>query len=159
MSCSIPAGNRWNSQVRLICVLCSVASVVSSFLQPYGLQQARCPCLSPTPGASSSFIELVMPSSHLILCHPLLLLPSKNPSGSFPVSKFFAPGGQSIGVSASASVLPSNQYSGLISFRMDWLNPLAIQRTLKSPLQHHDVKALPSFRSNSHIYAWLLEKL
>ena len=54
-------------------------------------------------------IELVMPSNHLILCHPLLLLPSIFPaSGSFPVSQFFASGGQSIGVSASASVLPMN---------------------------------------------------
>ena len=61
-------------------------------------------------------------------------------SGSFPMSQFFASGGQSIGVSASASVL-SNEYSGLISFRMDWLDLLAIQGTLNSLLQHHSSKA------------------
>ena len=56
------------------------------------------------------------------------------------MSQFFAPGGQSIGVSASASVL-SNEYSGLISFRMDWLDLLAVQGTLKSLLQNHNSKA------------------
>ena len=56
------------------------------------------------------------------------------------MSQFFAPGGQSIGVSASASVL-SNEYSGLISFRMDWFDLLAVQGTLKSLLQHHNLKA------------------
>ena len=78
-------------------------------------------------------IESVMPSSHLILCHPLLLLPQSLPaSGSFPMSQLFTWGGQSIGVSvsasvsASASVLPMNT-KGLISFRMDWLDLLAIQ--------------------------------
>ena len=62
-------------------------------------------------------------------------------SGSFPLSWFFASGGQSIGVSASTSVLPMNEYSGLISFRMDWLDLLAVQGTLKSLLQHHSSKA------------------
>ena len=61
-------------------------------------------------------------------------------SGCFPMSQFFASGGQSIGVSASASV-PSNEYSGLISFRMDWLDVLAVLGTLKSLLQHHSWKA------------------
>ena len=60
-------------------------------------------------------------------------------SGSFQMSQFFALGGQSIGVSASASVLPMN--TGLISFRMDWLDLLAVQGTLKSLLQHHSSKA------------------
>ena len=67
------------------------------------------------------------PTQHLILCHPILLLPSIFPSiGSFPVNWFFTSGGQSNGVSASASVLP-NEYSGLISFRMDWLDLLVVQ--------------------------------
>ena len=61
-------------------------------------------------------------------------------SGSFPVSQLFARGGQSIGVSASVSVL-SNEHPGLISFRMDWLDLLAVQGTLKSLLQHHSSKA------------------
>ena len=60
-------------------------------------------------------------------------------SGSFPMSQFFISGGQKIGVSASASA--SSEYSGLISFRMDWLDLLAVQGTLKSLLQHHSSKA------------------
>ena len=62
-------------------------------------------------------------------------------SGSFPMSQFFVLGGQSIGVSASASV-SSNEYLGLISFRMDWLDLLAVQQTLKSLLQHHNSKSI-----------------
>ena len=62
-------------------------------------------------------------------------------SGPFPMSQFFTLGGQTIGVSASASVSPSNDYSGLISFRIDWLNLLAVQGTPKSLLQHHSSKA------------------
>ena len=61
-------------------------------------------------------------------------------SGSLPVSQLFALGGQSIGISALASV-PSSEYSGLVSFRMDWLDLLAVQGTLKSLLQHHSSKA------------------
>ena len=86
-------------------------------------------------------IELVMPFNHLILCHPLLFLPSTFPaSGSFQMSQLFTSGGQSIGVSASTSS-PSNEYSGLISFRVDWLDLPAVQGTLKSLLQHHSSKA------------------
>ena len=80
-----------------------------------------------------------MPSNHLILCH-LPCLQSFPPSGSFPMSQFFPSGGHSIGVSASA-FSPSNEYSGLISFRMDWLDLLADQVTLKSLLRHHSSKA------------------
>ena len=82
-----------------------------------------------------------MPSNYLILCHPLLLPPSIFPaSGSFPMSQFFASGDQIIGVSVSASVLPMN-IQDWFSFRMDWLDLLAVQRTLKSLLQHHTSKA------------------
>ena len=82
-------------------------SVVSDSLRPHGLQPARLPCPSPTPKVHSTMsIESVMPSNHLIVCHPLLL-PSIFPaSGSFQMSHLFASGSQSIGVSASASVLP-----------------------------------------------------
>ena len=77
-------------------------------------------------------IELVMPSNHLILCHPLLLLSSIFPSiRVFSNSQFFTSGGQSTGASASA---------GLISFTIDWFD-LAIQGTFKSLLQHHTSKA------------------
>ena len=82
-------------------------------------------------------IELVMPSNHLILWHPLLLLLSTQNQGIFQMSQFFVSGGQNIGVSIS----PSSEYSGLISFRMDWLGLLAVQGNLKSLLQHHSSKA------------------
>ena len=83
-------------------------------------------------------IESVMPSSHLILCHPFLLLPPVPPaSESFPMSQLFLWGGQSTEVSALASVLPKNTQD----FRMDWLDLLAIQGTLKSLLQQHSSKA------------------
>ena len=102
------------------------------------------PCLPVHHHSQSPFklisIESVMPSNHLILCHPLLLLPSIFPSvGVFSMSQFFASGGPSILASASASVL--HEYSGPISFRMDWLDLLAVQGTLKSLLQHHSSKA------------------
>ena len=81
-----------------------------------------------------------MPSNHLILCHPLLLLPSIFPSiRVFQMSQLFASGGQSNGFSFSIS--PSNEHPGLISFRMDWLDLLAAQGTLKSLLQYHSSKA------------------
>ena len=86
-------------------------------------------------------IKSVMPSSHLILCCPLLLLPSIFPSirvfSSESVLRIKRPKDQS----SSFSISPSNEYSGLISFRMDWLDLLAVQGTLKSLLQHHSSKA------------------
>ena len=86
-------------------------------------------------------IKSVMPSNHLILCHPLLLLPSIFPSiRVFSNDQFFASDGQSIGVSG-LSISTSNEYSGLIFFRMDWLDLLPVQGILKSLLQHHSSKA------------------
>ena len=88
-------------------------------------------------------IKSVMPSNHLILCRPLLLLPSIFPSiGIFPLSQFFASGGQSTGASALPSVLPVTEFqsSELISFKTDWFDLLAVQGTL-SLLQHHGSKA------------------
>ena len=84
--------------------------------------------------------ELVIPSNHLILCHSFLLLPS-----IFPIIRvFFSESVLRIRWpkywSFSFSISPSNQYSGLISFRMDWLNLFAVQGTLKSLLQHHSSK-------------------
>ena len=85
--------------------------------------------------------QSVMPSNHLILHHPLFLPLSIFPrSGSFPISQFFASGGQSVW-SFSFNISPSNEYSGLISFRMDWFDLLAVQWTLKSLLQQHSSKA------------------
>ena len=87
------------------------------------------------------FIESVMPSSHLILCHPLLLLPSISPSiRVFPDESALCIRWPKYWT-FSFSISPSNEYSGLISFRMDWLDLLAVQGTLKSLLQHHSSKA------------------
>ena len=86
-------------------------------------------------------IESVMPSSHLILCHPLLLLPS-----IFPSIRVFS-NESALRMrwpkywSFSLNLIPSNEHSGLISFRMDWFDLLAVQGTLKSLLQHHSLKA------------------
>ena len=89
-------------------------------------------------------IESLMPSNHLILCCPLFpfssCLQSFPASGSFQMSQFFTSGSQSIGVSASTSVLPMN-IQDLIFSRMDWLDLLAVQGTLKSLLQDHSLKA------------------
>ena len=86
-------------------------------------------------------IESVMPSNHLILCCPLLLLPSIFPS----IRVFFSESALHIRWpkywSFSFSISPSSHYSGFISFRMDWVDLLAVQGTLKSLLQHHSVKA------------------
>jgi len=74
--------------------------------------------------------------------HPLSSLQSFPASGSFPMSRLFASGGQSTGhLSFSLSISPSNEYSGLISFSMDWFDLLAVQGTLRSLLQHHSSKA------------------
>ena len=81
-------------------------------------------------------IELVMPSNHLILCLPLLLLPSI----TFPMNQFFTSGSQSIGVSISESVLPTN-IQDWFPFKTDWLDLLSVQRAFKSLLQHHSSKA------------------
>ena len=120
---------------------------MSDFLQPCGLQHTRLPCLSPTLRAySSPRPASVIPSNHLILCHPLLQ--SFPVVGCFPMSRFFTPDGQSIGVSASSSVLPMNIPSGLIN-RLDLP---AVQATLKSLLQHHSSK--PSIvRHSSFLYS------
>ena len=94
-------------------------------------------------------IESMMPSNHLILCRPLLLLPSIFPSiRSFQMSQLFTSGGQSIGVSASASVLPMNIQDW--SLRMDWLDLLAVQGTLK------ESSPTPQFKSiNSSVLSFL----
>ena len=110
-------------------------------LQPHRLQHNRLHSPSITPGVYQTHVHWVsgaIQPSHPIVpffFHPQSFLAS----GSFPVSLFFASGGQSIGVSASASVLPVNIQ--LISFRMDWLAFLPVQGTLKSLLQHHSSKA------------------
>ena len=110
-------------------------------------------------------IELVMPSNHLILCRPHFLLPLIFPSIRVISNESALRIRWPKYWSFSFNISPSNEYSGLISFRMDWLDLLVIQGTLKSLFQHHNSKAsifqhsaLFIIKSNSHIHTWLLEK-
>ena len=116
-------------------------SVVSDSMWPHGLQHMRLPCPLPTPRVKHMSIVSVMPSKHLILCRPLLFSPSV-----FPSIRVFS--SESVICirwpkywSFSFSISPYKEYSGLISFRMDWLDPLADQGTLKSLPQNHSLKA------------------
>ena len=123
-------------------------SVVSDSLWSHGLQHTRFPCPSPTPGAYSNSCLLSqwchpsISSSVVTFSSDLQFFPA---SGSFPMSQFTS-GGQSIGVSASASVFPMNTHW------MDWLDLLAVQGTLKSLLQHHSSKVSILWRSAFFIH-------
>ena len=117
-------------------------SRVRLFMTPWTAAQQA--CLSITNSCSLlklMSIELVMPSNHLILCHPLLLLPS-----IFPSIRVYS-NESALRIrwpkywSFSFNISPSNEHPGLISFRMDWLDLLVVQGTLKSLLQHHSSKA------------------
>ena len=115
---------------------------MSNSLQPEGLQHARLPCPSPTPGACSNLCPLSW------WCHPTIsssVVPFSSCPQSFPASVFSNESVLHIKWpqyrSFIFSISPSNEYSGLISFRMDWLDLLAVQGTLKSLLQHHSSKA------------------
>ena len=114
-------------------------SVVSGSLHPRGLQQASPPCPSPTPRVYSSSCPLSQWYHQIISSFVVPFsshLQSFPASGSFQMSQFFASGGKKYW-SFSFNISPSNEYSGLISLRMDWLDLLAVQGTLKSLLQHH----------------------
>ena len=111
-------------------------SVVSYSLRPHGLQHARLHCPSQTPRVYSNSCPLSRwchPTISSFVAHFSSYRQSFPASGSFPMTQFFATGGQSIGVQIS----PSNEYSGLISFRMDWLHFLAVHGMLKGLLQHN----------------------
>ena len=120
-------------------------SVVSDSLQPHALQpqahQASLSIINPRSPPKPMSIESVIPSNHLILCCPLLLLPSIYPS----IRGFSNEAALRIKWpkywSFIFNISPSNEHLGLISFRMDWLDLLAVQGTLKSLLQHHSSKA------------------
>ena len=138
--------------------------VVTDSLQPHGLQHTRLLCPPLSLGVCSNSCPLsqwfyqTISSSATPFSFCLKSFPATE---SFPMSQLFVSGGQSIGVSASIS--PSNEYSGLISFRIDWFDLLAAQGTLKSLLQQHDSKASilehsAFFMVNSHTHTWLLEK-
>ena len=127
---------------------------------------ARQASLSITISQSSlklTSIESVMPSSHIILCHPLLLLPPIPPSIRVFSNESTLCMRWSKYWSFSFSIIPSKEIPGPISFRMDWLHLLAVQGTLTSLLQHHSSKASilrhsAFFIVHSHINTWLLEK-
>ena len=118
-------------------------SVVSNSLRPHESQHTRPPCPSPTPGVytDSTSIKSVMPSSHLILSHPLLLLPPIPPSIRVFTTESTLCMRWPKYWSFIFSTSPSNEHPGLISFRMDWWDLLAVQGTLKSLFQHHSSKA------------------
>ena len=140
-------------------------SVMSDSLWPHGLQHARSPCLSPTPGVYSNSCPLSR------WCHPTILssvipfsshLQSFPPSESLQMSQLFASGGQSIGVSALTSVLPMNtqDWSPLgwiswISLQSKGLSRVFSNTTVQ---KHQFFGTQPSSQSNSHIHTWILEK-
>ena len=140
-------------------------SVMSDSLWPHGLRHARLPCPSLSPRACSNSCSLSR------WCHPAIsssvarfssCLQSFLASGSFPMSQFFASDGQSIGISASASVLPMNiwdwfplGWTGWISFQSKGLSRVFSNTTVQ---KHQFCWTWPSLRSNSHIHTRLLEK-
>ena len=123
-------------------------------------RQASLSVTNPRSSLKLMSIESVMPSSHLIPCRPLFLLPPFPPSIRVFSNELTLRMRWKKYWSFSFSISPSNEHPGLISFRKDWLDLLAVQGTLKSLLQHHSSKASiqPSSQSNSHIHTWLLEK-
>ena len=132
----------WDGPRNLLSLVVQLLSRVRLFATPWAT--ARQASLSFTISRSLpklTSIESVMPSNHLILCHPLLLLPS-----IFPIIRVFS---NELALhirwpkywSFSFSISPLNEYSGLISFRMDWFGLFTVRQTLKSLLQHHSSKA------------------
>ena len=148
-----------------VCVYQFSCSVMSDSLRPHGLQHARLPCPSPTPGAYSNSC----PSSQW--CHPTIsysfvpfssYLQSFLATGSFSMSRFFTSGGQTIAVSASTSVLAMNiqdwfplGWTGWISLQSKGLSRVFSNTTVQN---HQFFAAQFSLYSNSHIHIWLLEK-
>ena len=139
-------------------------SVMSNSLRLHGLQHARPPCPSPIPGAFSNSCPLSRWGHPTISSSvvPFSRFQSIPASGSFQMSQLFASGGQSIGVSASALVLPMNTqdwfplgWPGWISLQSKGLSRVFSNTAVQ---KHHFFSAQPSLRSNSHIHTWLLEK-
>ena len=143
---------------RICSYCCSVAKPCPALCNPHKLQHARLPC-PPLFLLKLMSIESVMPSNHLILCCPLLFLPS-----IFPSIRVFSP---ELAVhirwpqywSFSFRISPSNEYSGLIFFRIAWFGLLAVQGTLKSLFQHNSKATILQrsafFMSSSHIYLYM----
>ena len=155
--------NRWQKKIWFSSV--QFNSVVSDSLWPHGLQHARPPCPSPTPGVYLNSCPLNW------WCHPTISpsvipfsshLQSFPALGSFPMSQLFISGGQSIGVSASTSVLPMNtqdwfplKCNGFISLQSKGLSRVFSNTTVQ---KHQFFGAQLSSQSNSHIHTWPLEK-
>ena len=155
---------RLSYKIRLELTVKFSRSVVSDSLRPHELQRARLLCPSPTPGVYSNSCPLSQ------WCHPTIsssvvpfsCLQSFPASGFFLMSQFFALGGQSIGVSVSASVLPMTiqdffplWLTGLISLQSKGLSRVFSNTTIQ---KHQLFSTQPSLWSNSHIHMWLLEK-
>ena len=144
---------------------------MSDSFRPCGLQHSRHSSISWTLLKFMS-IELVVSSNHLILSHPLLLWLSIFPSIRVLSNELAFHIRWPKYWNFSFRISPSKEYSELISFRIDWLDPLAVQGTLKSLLQHHNFKSInsssqptatakethTSLWSNSHIHTWLQDK-
>ena len=135
-------------------------SVVSDSLRPHGPQHARPPCPSPTPGVYTDSCPLswwchpTISSSIILFSSCLQSFSAKWISSSHQVAKNW---------SFSFSISPSNEYSGLISFRRDWLDLLAVQGTLRvfsntTVQKHQFFSTQPSSQSNSHLHTWPQEK-
>ena len=144
--------HRWSDQIS--------RWVVSDSLWPHELQHARPPCPSPTPGLRLTSIESVMPSSHLILCRPLLLLPPIPPSIRHFSNESTLRMRWPKYWSFSFSIIPSKEIPGLISFRMDWLQSKGLSRVFSNITveKHQFFGAQPSSQFNSHIHTWPQEK-
>ena len=157
-----PATENWLITGFGCCTVQFSGSFVSDSLWPHGLQHARLPCPSPAPRAypnscpSSWWCHPTISSSVTLFSCPQSLKSIRNfPNESALCIRW--------STYRSFSINPSNEYSGLICFRMDWLDLLAVQGTLKSLLQHHSSKhqffrAQLSLWSSFHIHTWLLEK-
>ena len=154
-----------SQQVAFYCGGCSVASVVSNSLRPRGMQHARAPYPSPTPWVYSNSCPLsrwCLPTISSSVVPFSTCLQSLPASGSFQISQLFAWGGQSIGVSASASVLPMNTQDWSPLAWTGWISLLSkeLPRLFSSTTVQKDqfFGAQPSLWSNSHIHTWPLEK-
>jgi len=123
---------------------CSVTQLCSTLWDPMDCSTLCFPPLHYLPEFAQTHVhwvnDAIQPTNSSSVVPFSSCLQSFAASGSFPMSQFFKSGGQSIG-SISFSTSPTNEYSGLISFRMDWFDLLAVQRTLESPLQYHNSKA------------------
>jgi len=156
-------GINYTSSVSLLC--CCSADKLSLTLRRHGLQHTRLPCPPPPPGVCSSSCPLSL------WCHPTISFsvapfspcPQSFPaSGSFLMSRLFASGGQSIGASTSASVLPMNIQDWFSLGQTGWISLQfkGLSRVFSSTIlwKHHLFGAQPFLWSNSHIHSWLLEK-